>query len=62
MAFSQIEHLIKYDMVYTLWIYLLPTHPPIYLISYLPTYYPPIHLPFIYLPTYLHTYLYFSLS
>jgi hypothetical protein len=39
-------------------IYLLPTHPPIYLINYLPTYYPPTRPPFIYLPTYILTYIF----
>jgi len=67
MIYSQVEHLVKMandfklNMTWstTLWIYLLPTHPPIYVISYLPTYYPPTHLSFIctYLPTYLPTHL-----
>jgi hypothetical protein len=54
----------------TLCIYLLPIHPPIYLVIYLTTYYPPTHpfnyYLFIYLSfstfssIYLHIYLYFS--
>jgi hypothetical protein len=44
--FSQIQHGLLH-------IYLLPTHPPIYLVNYLPTYYPFTHTPIIYLPTYL---------
>jgi hypothetical protein len=45
-------------------IYLPPIHPPINLVSYLPTYYPPTtyflftYLPtYTFSPTYLHTYL-----
>jgi hypothetical protein len=61
---------IRYNIIYyPIWIYLLLTHPPIYLINYLPTYYPPTYLLFTYIlpytflpPTCIHTYLYFSFS
>jgi hypothetical protein len=58
MIFSQIQHgLLPYESK--------PTHPPIYLVSYLPIYYPPCkkHLPtylsiFSHLPTYILTYIF----
>jgi hypothetical protein len=41
----------------TLCVYLLSTHPPIYLTNYLFIAHSPTHLPITYLPTYLPTYI-----
>ncbi len=74
MVFIQIEHVVKMandfwsNMTWsiTLCIYLLPIHPPIYLVNYLSTYtHPPTHPPthlstYTFLTTYLHTCIYFS--
>ncbi len=74
MIFSQVKHLVKINNDFysnmtwstTLYIYFLPTHPPIYLVNCLPTYlsiytfsliYIPTHPPTYYLITYPMTYL-----